>query len=356
MAFITLHQEKLAHNYRFLNVLFSHAQIDWGVVSKVLCGNELYLRVLIGLGIREFHDSRISNLKMIKKIDPGIQTVYIKPPAKRAVPGLVRYADVSFNTQLETICLISNEAQKQNKEHKIVIMIEMGDLREGVMGDDLIRFYSRVFELPNIDIIGIGTNLNCMSGVMPSHDKLVQLSLYKQLINAKFNRQIRWATGGTSITIPLLQKQLVPKGINHFRVGETLFLGNNLVTGKTIRGMKPDVFTLSAEIIELMEKPKVPIGELGTNLAGDEIGFKKSDFGKTAYRALLDIGLLDVDPKNLIPVDTSYEVIGASSDILVLDMGKNRKRYKVGDLVPFRLTYMGLLSLLNSSYIEKRIA
>ena len=355
MAFITMNRNRLAHNYHFLDELFTRNHIEWGVVSKVLCGNALYLRELIDLGAREVHDSRISNLKAIKTINPNVQTVYIKPPARRAIKSLIRYADVSFNTQLETIQLISDESVRQNTLHKIIIMIEMGDLREGVMGDDLIDFYSSVFKLPNIEIIGIGTNLNCLNGVMPSHDKLVQLSLYKQLIDAKFNKHIKWASGGSSVTIPLLLKKLIPKGNNHFRVGETLFLGNNLVTGETIRGMKTDVFKLYAEIIELMEKPRVPMGEMGVNVAGEQVTYDEKDFGKTAYRAILDLGLLDIDPKNIKPEDKSISIIGASSDMIVLDLGSHRKRYQVGDLVPFRLNYMGLLSILNSAYIGKKV-
>ena len=62
------------------------------------------------------------------------------------------------------------------------------------MGEDLIDFYSRVFDLPNISIVGLGTNLNCLYGVMPSADKLVQLGLYIQLIEARFNKKIPWVS------------------------------------------------------------------------------------------------------------------------------------------------------------------
>ncbi len=355
MAYIELYTKKLENNYLFLDKLFKNNHISWGVVTKMLCGNEIYLKEIIALGPSEILDSRISNLKVIKRLNPEVQTVYIKPPAKRSIKSLVRFADVSFNTQFETIKLISEEAGRQGKQHKIIIMIEMGDLREGVMGDDLIEFYESVFKLPNIEVIGLGTNLNCLSGVHPSHDKLIQLSLYKELINTKFNKQIKWVSGGTSVAIPLIFKKQIPKGNNHFRVGETLFLGNNLITGQTIKGMKSDVFKLYTEIIELMEKPKVPIGEMGTNVAGEELEIDEKDFGKTSYRAILDIGLLDIDLKNIFPEDERLEISGASSDMIVMDLGNNKKGYKVGDLVSFRLNYMGILSILNSNYIDKKI-
>lgn len=355
MAEITISRKKLRHNFLFLKDFFESNNIEWGIVSKLLCGNDIYLKELIDMGATEFMDSRISNLVRIKKLNPDATTVYIKPPPRKSLRTIVKYADVSFNSDLETMKLISEEAGRLNKVHRVIIMIEMGDLREGVLGENLVSFYEKVFELPNIDVVGLGTNFNCMYGVMPSHDKMVQLSLYKQIIELKFNKQIRWVTGGSSVAIPLIQKRKLPKGINHFRVGETLFFGNNLVTGKTIKGMKDDVITLYAEIIELLEKPVVPEGELAENPSGEVFEINPDDYGKTSWRALLDIGLLDISPEFLIPVDKSIEIAGASSDILVIDMGKNPRNYKVGDFVKFKMKYMGALGVFNSDYILKKV-
>ncbi|PLW97270.1 MAG: amino-acid racemase [Marinilabiliales bacterium] len=355
MAYIELYSEKLSHNLNFLDYLFSIHEKDWGVVTKMLCGNKDFLKELLSMGVNEVHDSRISNLKTIKSIKPNVQTVYIKPPAKRVIKSLIKFADVSFNTEFETIKLISDEAERQGKIHKIIIMVEMGDLREGVLGNELIDFYADIFKLPNIEVIGLGTNLNCLSGVMPSHDKLIQLSLYKQLIEIKFQKKIKWVTAGSSITMPLLLKKMVPAGNNHFRIGETLYFGNNLVTGKTIKGMKSDVFKLFAQIIELNDKPKVPIGELGTNVAGESLEFDDKDLGKTSFRAIIDLGLLDIELKNITPFDKTIEFAGASSDMIVMDLGQNKRKYKVGDFISFRLNYMGALSILNSNYIDKKV-
>lgn len=321
----------------------------------MLCGNKLFVNELINLGVTEFLDSRISNLKTIKQINPQIRTVYIKPPPRRSIPSLVKYADVSMNTEYDTILRISNEAVKQNKLHQIIIMIEMGDLREGVLGENLIDFYEKVFKLPNIEIIGLGTNLNCMYGVMPSHDKLVQLSLYRQIVELKFNRKLPIISGGSSVTIPLMQKRQMPSAINHFRIGETLFFGNDLVSGKTIKGMHDDVISFSAEIIELTEKPIVPEGALGENPSGETFTINPTDYGKKSFRALLDFGLLELSPDFLTPADKSIKVAGASSDIVVIDLGRNPRKYKVGDLIAFKMKYMGALGLFNSNYIDKRM-
>jgi predicted amino acid racemase len=356
MAFIKLYKNKLEDNYQFLDDIFKSRNIQWGVVSKLLCGNTIYLQEIIKLGVREMHDSRISNLKKIKALDPEIQTVYIKPPAKRSIEKIVQYADVSFNTEIETIKMLSTEAQKQGKIHKIIIMIEMGDLREGVMGEELVEFYGSIISLPNIEIRGIGTNLNCLSGIMPTQDKLIQLSLYKQLIEAKFNISIPWVSGGTSVAIPLMLKNARPMAVNHFRIGEALFFGKDLFTGDTIKGMHNDVFKLFSEIIEITEKPDTPTGELGESGVGNTyIMDDNADLSVTSLRAILDIGLLDMQPQYITAEDEDITIVDASSDMLVIDISNSKKKYKIGDLVSFKIQYMGALYLLNSDYIEKTI-
>lgn len=354
MAYIKLYREKLKENYTFLNSIFKERNIEWGVVTKLLCGNTIYIKEIIELGVTEMYDSRISNLKKIKKLKPSIQTAYIKPPSKENIEKVIQYADVSFNTEIYTIKMLSEEAKRQNKTHKIIIMIEMGDLREGVLGEDLLSFYEQVFSLPNIEIVGIGTNLNCLSGVMPTQDKLIQLSLYEQLIEAKFNVRIPWVSGGTSVAIPLLLKNARPMAVNHFRIGEALFFGKDLFTGETIEGMHNDVFKLYAQIIEITEKPDNPIGELGENVAGNTYEINENtDLSQTSLRAILDIGLLDMQPQYLEPENENISIVDASSDMMVVDISNSEKNYKIGDLVSFKLQYMGALYLLNSDYIEK---
>jgi predicted amino acid racemase len=355
MAYLTLNKKNLEKNYLYLKNTFLKHTIEWAIVSKLLCGNKKYLSVISDLGIQEICDSRVSNLKLIKEINPEIQTVYIKPPAKRSIPQIVKYADASFNTEIQTIKWLSEEAVKQDKLHKVIIMIELGDLREGVMGEELMDFYDAVFRLPKIRVTAIGSNLNCLHGVMPSEDKLIQLSLYKQLIEAKFNRKIPWVTGGTSVVLPLLKKKQVPKGINHFRIGETLFFGNNLVTNEIFPHMSNDIFTLYAEIIELHVKPIIPIGEMEANPSGVVYEIDEENIGKTTKRAIIDIGLLDISPDFLILEDSRLSILGASSDMIVIDLGDSGNAYKVGDLISFKLKYMGALGIMNSNYIDKRV-
>lgn len=356
MAYVKLYRSELRHNYEYLDKLFKESGIKWGITTKLLCGNKDFINEVINLGIGEVHDSRISNLRVVKQIDPDTVTIYIKPPPKDTIPEMIKYADISLNTELSTMHELSEEAVRQDKVHKVIIMIEMGDLREGVMRDDLVDFYEKVFRLPGLEVVGLGTNLNCLHGVMPDGDKLIQLALYKQIIELRFKKEIPLVSGGTTVTIPLLLNGQLPDGVNHFRVGEALFFGKDLFSDGLIDGMSDQVMELYTQIIEISEKPMVPTGDMGVNPQGKTATIKKEDVGKTAYRAIVDIGTLDIQPNYLIPVNENIKITDASSDMLVLDVGENPSKYKVGDKIRFKLKYMGALGLMSSDYIEKKVA
>jgi predicted amino acid racemase len=88
---------------------------------------------------------------------------------------------------------------------------------------------------------------------------------------------------------------------------------------------------------------------------GKTFEFDQTNLGKKTYRAIVDLGLLDVEPNHIELVDKNCKIVGASSDISVIDLGESKKEYKVGDFVEFKMDYMALLRIMNSKYIEKRI-
>lgn len=355
MAYITLNKTLLRHNFNYLDNLFEGRGIRWAAVTKLLGGNALYLKEIAQLGIKQLCDSRIANIKTIKQINPDIETIYIRPPASWFIPDIVRYADISLNTQLLTLKKLSAEAGRQGVVHKVIIMVELGELREGVLRRNLIAFYRKAIALPHIRIVGVGTNFSCMSGVLPNYDKLNQLVLYHDLIVAKFNHAIEYISGGSSVTIPLIFEKALPRDVNHFRVGETLFFGTDVYHDSFIEGMKQDVFKLYTEIIELEQKPMIPDGLMGTNMEGHTPTYDELDRGKTSAKAILDVGLIDVEWEHIFPDDPSISCIGVSSDMLVVDLGCNPNDYKVGDVISFRMDYMGAFRLMHSKYIGKKV-
>jgi predicted amino acid racemase len=363
MAELIIYQDRIKHNIKSLSVFFKKHNIEWSLITKVFSGDKEFLNKILTKdvidNIYSVGDSRLTSLKNLKEVNPSMRTIYIKPPAKIYADDVVKYADISLNTSFSTILALNVAAKKANKIHEIIIMIELGELREGVKRTEIIDFYEQVFNLSNIEVVGIGSNLGCMYGVEPSYDKLLQLSLYKELISAKFNKELRLLSGGTSITLPYIELENIPKDINHFRVGEAAFFGLTPLYNKQFKNLHTETFEFNANIIELEEKKIVPDGIIGEANIGHTAEYDESNKNDKSYKAILDFGLLDVDQHDLEAYDEDITFVGITSDMIVLDIGNNKTKngkpkYKVGDTIKLKPNYMGVARLLGSKFIDKK--
>jgi len=70
-------------------------------------------------------------------------------------------------------------------------------------------------------------------------------------------------------------------------------------------------------------------------------------------RALLGMGKVDVAfPDMIYPRDKGIEVIGASSDHLILDVEDADRELKVGDIVEFDLCYATIVYVTNAPNVR----
>lgn len=357
MAALTIHIDRILENIRKLNGYLAGDNISWTLVTKVFNGHRPILeRLVASEEVAKLHsigDSRISNLRIVKNLNPDMRTMYIKPPAIGQAANVVRYADVSLNSGYKTIEALNAEAGKQGKVHEIIVMIEMGELREGVVRENILEFYEKVFRMEHIKVVGLGTNLGCMYGVEPSFDKLIQLSLYTHLIEAQFNRKLPLVSGGSSITLPLLSRNKIPSGVNHFRIGDSAFFGKSLRTHKQFRDLSTSAFDFAAEIVEIEQKEMAPDGEIGTAAIGQTATLDKQVDGRKSFRAIVDFGEIDVNATNLNLKDPQVEFAGSTSDMTVYDIGTKNGRYEVGGKLHFSPNYTAVARLMHSRYIEK---
>jgi predicted amino acid racemase len=268
---------------------------------------------------------------------------------------VVKYADISLNTDYNTILALNQEAKRKDIIHKIIIMIELGELREGVVREKFLEFYEKVLDLPNIEVIGLGTNLGCMYGIEPTYDKLIQLSLYEQLIEMRFQRDINLVSGGSSITLPLLSRGKLPKQVNHLRIGEAVFLGTTPLNNKKFDRLSTNTFEFLGNIVELEKKENIPDGIVGEGNVGHAVVFDENSTIEQEYKALVDFGVVDVDNENIKPKDRSAEFLGTTSDLTVYSLGKNIKQYQSRRTMTFQPNYMAVAQLMNSRYITKKV-
>lgn len=363
MAELIIQTEKIKNNIKALSGFFDQHNIHWSLVTKVFSGDKDFLKHILTddviKNIYSIGDSRLTSLKNLKEVNPDMRTIYIKPPAKIYADDIVKYADISLNSSFSTIQALNEAAKKADKIHMIIIMIELGELREGVNKSDFMGFYERVFQLSNILVVGLGSNLGCMYGVEPTYDKLLQLTLYKELISAKFNKDLKFISGGSSITLPLIDRGLVPKEVNHFRIGEAAFFGKSPLDNKQFENLSTNTFEFRANIIEIEEKKMVPEGTIGNANIGHTADFSECDKGETSVKAILDFGLLDVHKDDIEAVDKDLSFVGITSDMFVINIGTNKtkegkQKYKIGDKICFTPNYMAVARLLNSKFIDRQ--
>lgn len=342
--------DKFRTNVEVIKSRMDQRGIEVYGVTKVFCADPILSGIYAEAGLAAVADSRIKNIRKLEKLD--IKKVLLRIPMPTEIREVIKYADVSLNSEISTIKLLSAEALRQGKVHQIILMIDLGDLREGFFDEDeLFAATEEARKLQGVKVIGIGTNLTCFGAVIPTLEHMERMIEIKKNLEARTGMKLDIISGGNSSSYYLLEDGRLPKEINNLRIGEIFVCGNETAYGTHVEGTYDDVFVLEAEIIELKRKPSLPIGESGMDAFGKHPVYE--DKGEM-IRGIIAIGKQDADMSGLIPIDDHIEMIGRSSDHMILDMTKSSQNYKVGDIMCFKLKYAGILSVMTSEYVEKK--
>ena len=338
---------KIQHNARTLVERLARRGISVTGVTKAALGSSEVAHAMQLAGVGGLGDSRIENIEAMRSSHVSARLSLIRSPMLSQAKRVVMSADVSFNTELEVIRRLSLEAGKVGRTHAVVLMVELGDLREGIMPDDLVAAVRETLSLPNIVFKGIGTNLACRSGASPDDANMGELSRLATLIEATFDISIEIVSGGNSANLQWAFGSDHMGRINNLRLGESILLGVEALDRHVIDGLYTDATTLVAEVIESKPKPTQPTGKLAQNAFGEcpEV----VDRG-TVAQAILAIGVQDVDLGGLKPPD-GIEILGGSSDHLVVT--SNAGDLAVGAEVTFQLDYSALLRAMTSPFVAK---
>jgi len=339
---------KIAHNTKKLKELYRSKGISVISVTKVVCGDPKIADVLIKSGINTLADSRIANIRRMRKAGIQAQFVLLRTPIPSQAESVVKYADISLNSELSVVKSLSKFAVKNNIIHKIILMVELGDLREGLMPSDLEDIIREVVELEGIELSGIGTNLACLGGIKPDKEKMGYLSSLAREVEERFNLTLEFVSGGNSANYNWFISTEDVGRINNLRLGESIYLGREPLYRKPIPGLFTDAFTLVAEVIESKIKPSVPYGEVCQDAFGNIPVFQ--DRGEIR-RVIIGVGLQDVLVSGLTP-KSAINIIGRSSDHTIVDA--KEIDLNVGNEVEFNLNYGALLSAMTSPYVMKK--
>ena len=339
--------DKIHHNARALVNSLAERRISVTGVTKATLGSPAIANTLLRAGVTALGDSRIENIEAMRRARVPASMALIRSPMLGQVDQVIKHADVSFNTEVDVISALSSAVKVARKTHAIVLMVELGDLREGVMPGDLEQTVRETLRFPNIALKGIGTNLACRSGVVPDAKNMAELSALADSIEATFGLRLSIISGGNSGNLQWALGCADTGRINNLRLGESILLGREPLGREPIDGLYTDAIALVAEVIELKAKPSRPWGKI-----------EQTAFGKTPAvtdrgcisQTILAIGHQDTDPDGLCP-PPGIAILGASSDHLIADTSGYRLR--VGGEVAFQLNYSALVRAMTSPFVAK---
>ncbi|MEA3559526.1 MAG: alanine/ornithine racemase family PLP-dependent enzyme [Candidatus Thermoplasmatota archaeon] len=341
--------DKVEKNARIISKMAIANGIEVTGVNKATCGNPLVAKAMLAGGVTSIGDSRIENIKSMKRSGVNSTFMLLRSPMISDAISVVENTDISLNTELDVLRELSKYAVKVKKEHSVILMVEMGDLREGILPDDLLDVTGEVLKMDSIKLLGFGMNLACFGGVVPTSDKVREFTQIVKGIEEETGFKAEVISGGNSSNIPLLLSEGDHSIINNLRIGEAILLGLETVNRTVIPGAERDAFVLQAELIEVKRKPSVPSGRISQNAFGETPEF--DDIG-TITRGIVGLGRQDVIVEDLEPLDTGVEILGSSSDHIILKLGEGH--YKVGDIMEFRLSYGALVHSFTSIYVNKQ--
>ena len=330
----------LTHNAVKLSRDYAAKGISLSAVTKGVCGDPKIAMALWRGGIRTFADSRLDNIERMRRAGVPGPFMLIRPPILGEAERVVRMADVSFNTELVTIRRLAWEAERLGRQHGIILMVEMGELREGILPRNLASIVRETLQLASLDLRGIGTNWVCLNEIRPTQARMKQFAVLCRDMEKRFGLDLEIVSGGNSANHYWAMEGDTLEPVNHLRLGEALLLGRETTRGDEIAGLETHAFTLVSEIIEAKRKSYDWHEDQG--LASTE--------AVAPRRIIVALGEQDVPRDGVRPRAPAF-VTGACSDQMVLT--SRDPGLSVGNEVCFDLNYAGLVRAMTSPFVRK---
>lgn len=321
-------------------------------VTKAFCAEPAIAEAMLRGGVDWLADSRVQNLAKLKAAGLKAPLCLLRLPMLSEAAEVVSLADMSLVSELATAKALAEAALAQGRTHKITLMVDLGDLREGLLPQNILHAAKEMSRLKGLELHGLGVNFACYGAVLPTREKLEALVALAGDIRRETGVELPVVSGGNSANIYLVP-QGIPRGVTNLRLGEGILLGRETSFRQPVEGAFTDAFILEAEVIELQVKPSLPDGEIGTDAFGQKPVYE--DRGPRR-RAILAIGRHDVRVDDLLPLEPGASILGASSDHLIMDVTDAPRPLAVGSVLRFNVQYGALISAMMSPYVTKALA
>lgn len=346
MVQLNIYLNKIIDNYKYILNLCNNRQLKLTTVTKCVQSQSEFVREFYRNGAEGIADVHIENLIQCgcRNLEKSLLLV-----AKSSITPHLKNIDYLYVSEFEILELIS---QLYNQMNKIIIPVDLGDLREGLPPEHLLTFVKEAVKLDNISIEGISVNFGCLRGLLPTEKNLSLLVDLYYKIKKQIGLELKYVSVGGTIIYDFIKDMRLPTEINHVRIGEAIFFGYNMSYKKIIPELNQDTFILKSEIIEIKEKNTEYGNVFGYNAFG-KISSKESK--GIRKRAVLNFGELTSPIFGLVPLLKGIEVIGSTHDHTVIDITNCEKDLKIGDYIEFHGGYNSISHLMVTAfpYVKK---
>ncbi|WP_299197765.1 alanine/ornithine racemase family PLP-dependent enzyme [uncultured Tateyamaria sp.] len=338
---------KIQANARYLVRRLGARRISVTGVTKAVCGHPDVAEAMLEGGVTGLADARIKNVVRMRQAGITCPISMIRAPLLSEMEDVINSCDTSYNTEMATILKLGAAANNQGTSHGVILMVEMGDMREGVMPEDLEDAAARVIATPGVALEGIAANFACMGNVAPTSDDIARLSGLADQVEGACGPVVDLVSGGGSANLPWALSEVSTGRVNNLRLGEAILLGTDPVTGHPITGLHTDAFTIFAEVIETSRKPS----PLLTRSIAPELGMLKLVRNDDLrVRTILAVGQQDTDASGLT-FPSGIVIIGATSDHTVVDTAKSA--VPVGSEIKMGMKYSALMRAMSAPDVAK---
>jgi predicted amino acid racemase len=343
---------KISENSRAIVELCRARGVKLACVTKCVCGEPAIARAILAGGVDGLAESRLFNIRRLREAGIDAHIILMRMPLPEEADEVVRLADCSFNSEPAAIRALSAAAQQQGTIHQVVVMVENGDRREGVMFDRVEPLCRLVLDLPGLQLAGLATSLNCLCGVMPSVENQQRFADLASQTETKLGVHFRFVSAGHTNNVRFVLEGTMPGRVNHLRVGEAILFGTDELSDLRLPVPCGDTFRAFAPVIELQDKPSAPDGVCGMDAfcrvhEWPDLGVRR--------RAILAMGEIDLAMEHLTPARPDITLVGASSDHTVIDVTEADPPVQLGDEIEFACRYTAVSTGWSSIYPERVI-
>lgn len=336
---------KIAANAHVLVQRLGDRGITVTGVTKAVCGHPEAARAMLEGGVVGLADARLTNFVRMRRAGLACPFSMLRAPMIGEMDEIVKVCNASYNTEMDTIRKLGAAALARDRQHHVILTVEMGDGRDGIMPAALVDFVARVVATPGVTLGGIAANFACMGNVAPTAGDMAMLTRLADTVEAASGARMDLVSGGGSASLVWALGRGATGRINNLRLGEAILLGIDPVTGRAVDGLHRDAFSLVAEVIETRRKP-------ATMPTAPEIWMRQPSATDTPRpRSILALGRQDTDVTGLT-FPAGFRFIGATSDHTVLDT--DEVTVPVGSEMTMGLTYSALARAMRTCHATSR--